>query len=364
MERDLNGVNLPPVFSTDGKVLAVSEERTQLTLFSLPGMNPFAKLSDGAWISSVAFSEDSRQITAAGHSRTVTWKVGPRQEEIARTDMPLSIGAVIRPGHGRALYSSHDMTALQLLGKNGLSQPWDIPAGRYLTSMQLSPDGSTALTAFNDNTVALWDTDTAQLRHLEFSRDSALVCLARSGSGYEVWDWRAAKRLLHIPSMGGNMQGAALSPDRRTAAVSIADRPIAVYDVRGESSVLRTEVSVFNARSLTFSPDGKRLAVGSENGGITVLNSDSLLPVLTLRANYFPVFSVRFTADGTAPRQSPPRYSLGGAATRKTASSQPPRALPSALCPLRPFSGVAGSGRLLKDREAAPETVAGGCFSE
>ena len=63
---------------------------------------------------------------------------------------------------------------------------------------------------------------------------------------------------------------------------------------------LRTEVSVFNARSLTFSPDGKRLAVDSENGGITVLNSDSLLPVLTLRANYFPVFSVRFTADGTA----------------------------------------------------------------
>jgi WD40 repeat protein len=91
--------------------------------------------------------------------------------------------------------------------------------------------------------------------------------------GYEqsvrVWDtekWKA-ERVLPVP--GGTARGLALSPDERTAALSLEGK-VQLWSVDQWSLEAELPVSVKAVYGTTFSPDGRWLAAGAADGKIRV----------------------------------------------------------------------------------------------
>jgi WD40 repeat protein len=231
-------LNNQPVFSPDGKRLAVSN-------IAMPGENNITVLD---WVTG------EKLATLVGHTdyiREITY----------------------HPDGTRLASISNDQTA----------RMWDAITGQELF----------AVTAFTDSVTYFQKID------LAFSPDGARFATA-GGLAIKIWDTATGQELLALPkedlpeiayTVAFSHDGSQLAVGFRYGAASVWDATTGekLFDLSGHKG------SVLN---ITYSPDGTRLATTSVDGAVRVWEAATGTLQLTFRPAEAQMLEVAFSADG------------------------------------------------------------------
>lgn len=174
-------------------------------------------------------------------------------------------------------------------------------------AVDISRDGTTAITASDDGTVKVWDIASAKvrqtLRHGTSVRSAALNHLGtqvvsgdRSGI-IRVWEIDRDQPIQEVQH-GGTINAVAFEPKGRSFASASTNRTVRIWEVAtGRSTVTygRHKGPVY---SVSFDPDGELVASASWDKTIAVWEADNGKPRRNIPAHDDGVWSVSFSACG------------------------------------------------------------------
>jgi tetratricopeptide (TPR) repeat protein len=189
------------------------------------------------------------------------------------------------------------------------SFPYDVHAVP-VTAIALSPDGRRLVTASEDETAKIWDTDTgAELRTLPrhndairavaFDPDGQRLATASDDTTAKVWDANTGKELFTLDKHLNGVHSVAFSLDGRRLATGSADKTVKVWDANTGGELLTLHGHNDTIRALSFSPNGRVLASASQDRTVKLWDTSAgteLLP--PFKEHAFPVLCIAFSPDG------------------------------------------------------------------
>jgi WD40 repeat protein/serine/threonine protein kinase len=167
-----------------------------------------------------------------------------------------------------------------------------------------SPDGKRLASGSQDNTVKVWDAQTArelhslkghsgQVNSIAFSLDGKRLASASGDKTVKLWDVQTGQELRTLQGHTGTVGSVAFSPDGRRLATAASDddrgssQTVRVWDAQSGQELLSIKGTYFS--TVTFSPDGKRLA--SAGGEVKVWDAQTGQELLALQGYYHVAFS-------------------------------------------------------------------------
>jgi len=203
--------------------------------------------------------------------------------------------------------------------RDGLVRLWDVAQGtptgpvfrhgKWVNTVEFSPDGARLLTAADDGVAQVWNVATGAavgkpLRYASgvkmaaFSNDGLKVVTASEDGTARIWLAATGDPVGSVLAHRARVQVATFSPDGRWVATASADQTARMWDASTgtpASDALRHSGIV---RWVEFSPEGQRLATASEDRTVrvwSVATGELLLEPIHHRNT---VWTARFSPDG------------------------------------------------------------------
>jgi WD40 repeat protein len=248
----------------------------------------------------------------------------------ARINAGWPIASSILRGHGDAVSTvafSPDDRWILTASEDGTARVWQsdgtgepvVLAGHEgeLTAAAFSPDGSRVVTASRDGTARVWPADGAgepvvldgpggelsgELSAAAFSPDGSRVVVASRDGTALLWRSDGAGGPAVLQGEGGEATAALFTPDGARVAVGFADGSVRLWpgDGAGEPTVLAELLAGHSGpvTSLAFSPDGGRLVTASRDRTARVWRLDAPAEPLVLAGHQNWVWRAVFSHDG------------------------------------------------------------------
>jgi WD40 repeat protein len=288
--KDAGSIRAGPVFSRDGKILAITHVVGLSLWDTATGRQLRGVRVDGP---ALALSPDGKTVaTPDGFDETASlWATATLEKPVTLQPSP----AVHRTGYKTiALAFSPDGGLLALGGKEDIYL-WDVAArkqrlrltDRGASSIVFAPDGKTLASRGSGNAIRLWDVSTGRQLHPRPGHDSAVSSLAVSPDGKVVasgsaepelclWD-AATGKPLHL--LRGHEReilshSCAFSPDGKWVVSGGDEGAFQLWDAATGKKLRRMEIPVhqgwpiwyYDVATFQVSPDGKRLtAIGLDH---------------------------------------------------------------------------------------------------
>jgi WD40 repeat protein/serine/threonine protein kinase len=282
-------------FTRDGNWLASGDESGRVRLWkanAAPGQWVFERELDGhsVAITGLRFTPDGKRlITASGDHTCGQWDLATGEEmQQLVLKHPDWVTSLDLSGDGSQALTTCDDGTARLFRLAGGAQVAAVKAsGQPYNAASFSPDGSTAvLTAAGDKQVSLWDLSAAEVaanqqptvrRIMDFNKTGEEVWRAKfaadgrhlltiGGNDAQLWNLDARKAVVRY-SPHGTVASAAISPDGKLVATGSWDRSAKIWDAATGRAIRKINRAHGGyINSVEFSPDGRQLLTASDDG--------------------------------------------------------------------------------------------------
>ncbi|KAJ5381895.1 uncharacterized protein N7496_004323 [Penicillium cataractarum] len=307
--NDIHSMISPP----DGQILpSNSNNPTVRLLGGTTGTlrQPPAALTHPSWVTSVAFSSDSK-ILASGciDGKVRLWD--PPTGVLRHTlEGDLSVCSVAFSSDSRILASGSTDWTVRL---------WDATTGAlqhilrehlsWVHSVAFSPDGQILASGSRDHTVRLWDATTGALQHVlkdhpgsvysvAFSPDSRRLASGSVDGVVRLWDTRTGTLQQTLKRHSDSVVSVIFSQDGQMLASKSIDKTVQLWDA-ATSALRHTITSDYDSLySVNFSPDSRIIAAGTLNGIVQLWDTTTGVLRKVLWGHSDVVYSLAFSPDG------------------------------------------------------------------
>jgi len=309
-------------FSPDGRRIVTASLDLTAQIWSTESSMQIAVLSDlGDFVTDATYSPDGRRIAIASKSDTQTARIV--DADTARQIIGLSghekavRSVAFSPDGRRIATASNDRTArvwdaasgaqLVVLTGHGEGLPPDDEAGN-VRSASFSPDGRRIVTASNDRTARVWDSDTGKqiaklvhdepIRSAAFSPDGRRIVTASADQTARIWDANSAKPLRVLSGHAGLVWSASFSPDGRRILTASFDRTARVWDAETAKQLAVLTGHGAEIWSAAWSPDARRIVTASFDHTARLWDADTATQLALLSGHRDGVWSAAWSPDG------------------------------------------------------------------
>ncbi len=287
-------------YSPDGKLLAVgtsigawlydTHTGKELALFAGYKFSRIVEFRDNLnriiyYNTSIAFSPDGKTLATACWDDNIRFWDVQTHEIKATLEVQGGVKTVLFSPDGRTFISAGSL--IQLWDANSLQHKFTFKENyEYITSLAVSPDGTTLASASDDERIDLWDMQkgehltkihgrTRSDKVLAFSPDGTILACRGPNETIRLWNTKTRKRLKLLIGHYRTVVSVGFSPDGKTLASGSWDRTIMLWDVQTGKHKATLTGHKGEVNTLVYSPDGKTLATGSSDGTIRFWNTQA-----------------------------------------------------------------------------------------
>lgn len=209
----------------------------------------------------------------------------------------------------------------------------DIPGHEApVYALAFSPDGTKLASAGDDQSIAIWDTDTwtlslriksdfGAIHALSFSPDSSIFAAGSDDGTVRLWNTATWSNPKVISAHSRNVRAIAFSRDGKRLVTAGRDRKLQPAGLFGRArsflNIDKTDdvIKIWNTSqwslvrtlprltsrvvTLSFSPTKNLLASGEENGEVVILNTETWQATKRLQFQHAPLKTLTFNHNGT-----------------------------------------------------------------
>ncbi|MCE2668650.1 MAG: WD40 repeat domain-containing protein [Microcystis sp. 49638_E5] len=182
--------------------------------------------------------------------------------------------------------------------------------GRYVHSVNFSPNGKTLVSGSDDKTIKLWNVETGQKLHtfeghggpvysVNFSPDEGKTLVSGSDDKtIKLWNVETGQEIRTLKEHGGTVYSVNFSPDGKTLVSGSDDKTIKLWNVETGKEIRTLKGHKGPVYSVNFSRNGKTLVSGSGDKTIILWDVETGEKLHTFEGHNGPVYSVNFSHDG------------------------------------------------------------------
>jgi WD40 repeat protein len=240
-------------YSPDGKMVAVSNDKTITLLDAKTGKHLQTLVGHDDYIKSISFSPDGKHLASADiDGKVIIWDLANGKVVFTLQEQDVQFFSVAYSPDGKRLFAGEGFA---------MGNVWDALTGEKLFTFKLT-QGQFGETLFD----AAFSPDG---KRLAVVNRLGLISIRDASNGKDLLTWRG-----HL----GRIEAITFSPDGNLVATVAEDGTARVWDAATSLNVLNLPVDSGGTGDVSFSPDGKRLAVSGMSGiYIFVLPIDELV---------------------------------------------------------------------------------------
>ena len=252
-------------FSPDGKLIATGNGKSVKLWDAANGqeLKTFSGHTDQIW--SVAFSPDSKRLASGSHDKSVkVWDIanGEAITTLTGKDGAFLSMAFSSDGKWLAGSTSYGDSSVVLWDTRDWKESQRLsPINGQVRSIAFSPNSQRLMTASDDGTVQVWDSQTGedlltlrdrrqpksqkpeeshahhhvQMKSVALSFDGKRLVSAGSNGFVTVWDAVSGQKLHSLEGHTGEVRGVVFSPDGKWVASAGSDKTVKVWTLTGRT---------------------------------------------------------------------------------------------------------------------------------
>lgn len=299
------------VFSTSGDTILTGCADGTASLWKING-DKIRSFQHAIEVQSVGMSPDGRLVaTGSSNGTLVVWKLTDQDAKPFKIfDRGLK-SLKFTPDGQRILCASDKKPLAKLCNLDGRVLKKLKGYTSAITSMALSPDGTSLLVGHADSTAKLWDLASQKVRCFPYKARVESVTFSpknrEDAEGGKFILTGCDDRVCRMQDQSGNLVGAPFaqanralfSNDGQAVLTGNSDGTLKIWNLALKQSRLLTHTER-SVTSLAFSPvpGSKAFAIGSSDGGVVYWDSAGAQPVSFKLSMPMPVFAMAFAPDG------------------------------------------------------------------
>jgi WD40 repeat protein len=304
-----DAVYAQPVFSPDGKALAVAAESRIYLLDAATGKEVGVLAHGGDDQTVLAFSADGSRIVVRGNNGVRIHDVAARKEITNAFVRPHQTPTSLRleSGNRQAAGFRSDGSQAVILADNRIISV-DLPSRKthteltglsgWVNSVAFSADGTQLATGSADNSICIWNAvsgehitvlkgHTDEVSSVTFSPVGSSLASGSKDGTVRIWSLHTGCQESRLDVEGKRVCSVAFCADGRQIAAGCDDRQVRVWEVSSgrEALVLAADERPQGETRVASSPDGRFLATVALHGSTIVWNAVTGEKILTLNNN-------------------------------------------------------------------------------
>ncbi|QNP29234.1 nSTAND1 domain-containing NTPase [Cylindrospermopsis curvispora] len=283
------------------------QKREMMTAWGITAGSIVAVVVSVALGVTAVHQKNQAEINQARYLDQESWSLLAQDRWSEALPIAIKAGVIVRDKPGEFLYISSSLQRILQSDFEYSLRSTTTESG--FTSVTISPDGKTLVSASLDKTIKIWDMATGREKHtltghqssvnsVTISPDGKTLVSASYDNTIKIWDMATGREKHTLTGHQSSVNSVTISPDGKTLVSASLDNTIKIWDMaRGREKHTLTG-HLFGVNSVTISPDGKTLVSASLDNTIKIWDMARGREKHTLTGHQSSVNSVTISPDG------------------------------------------------------------------